>query len=121
MSITLNVFFLVNLILKKLNPEGLKTTVYSYLVLFFRITSIFPLVCSRFTAIQIYAFQLIASVDSPLGRVNFSLLSDQTLMEMFIGDFGDENKKLTKTAMEFISMFAGGQVSNVMTMREFFK
>ena len=39
------------------------------------------------------AFQLIFSVDPSLGRVDYSLMSDQTLMEMLIDGFDDETKK----------------------------
>ena len=38
------------------------------------------------------AFQLFLSVDPSLGRVNYRLLSDQTLMEMLIDGFDDEAK-----------------------------
>ena len=40
-----------------------------------------------------FAFELLCSVDPSLGRVNYSLLSDQTLMEMLIEDLDDEAKK----------------------------
>ena len=39
------------------------------------------------------AFELLLSVDPSLGRVDYSLMSDQTLMEMLIEGFGDETKK----------------------------
>ena len=39
------------------------------------------------------AFQLLVSVDPSLGRLDYSLLSDQTLMEMLIESFDDETKK----------------------------
>ena len=39
------------------------------------------------------AFQLFLSVDLSLGRVDYSLFSDQTLMEMFIDGFDDKSKK----------------------------
>ena len=38
-------------------------------------------------------FQLVLTVDSSLGRVDYTLLSDQTLMEMFLDGFDDETKK----------------------------
>ena len=40
-----------------------------------------------------YAFQLIFSIDPSLGRVDYSLMSDQTLMEMLIDGFDDQTKK----------------------------
>ena len=43
-----------------------------------------------FMAIQMCPFQLFSSVDPSLGRVDYSLMSDQTLMEMFIEGFDDE-------------------------------
>ena len=39
------------------------------------------------------SFQLLLSVDPSLGRVDYSLLSDQTLMEMLIEGFDDGTKK----------------------------
>ena len=39
------------------------------------------------------AFQIFLSVDPSLGRLDYSLLSDQTLMEMIIEGFDDETKK----------------------------
>ena len=48
---------------------------------------------SRFTAIQMYAFQIFLSVDPSLGRVDYGLFSDQTLMEMLLEGFDDETKK----------------------------
>ena len=39
------------------------------------------------------AFQLFVSVDPSLSRLDYSLLSDQTLMEMLIEGFDDETKK----------------------------
>ena len=39
------------------------------------------------------AFQIFLSVDPSLGRLDYSLLSDQTLMEMLIEGFDDETKK----------------------------
>ena len=38
-------------------------------------------------------FTIILTVDTNLGRVNYSSFSDQTLMEMLIGDLDDETKK----------------------------
>ena len=38
------------------------------------------------------AFQLFLSVDPSLGRVDYSFLSDQTLMEILIERFHDETK-----------------------------
>ena len=43
--------------------------------------------------IQMCAFQLLLNVDPSLGRVNYSLMSDQTLMEMLIEGFDDGTKK----------------------------
>ena len=40
-----------------------------------------------------YAFQLLLSVDPSLGRVDYSLLSDQTLLEMLIDGFDDASKQ----------------------------
>ena len=54
------------------------------------------LVCSRFIEIQMCAFQLLLSVDPALGRVDCSLMTDQTLMEMLIEGFGDETKNRYK-------------------------
>ena len=39
------------------------------------------------------AFELFLSVDPSLGRVDYSLLSDQTLMEMLYGGFDEETKR----------------------------
>ena len=39
------------------------------------------------------SFQIFLSVDSPLGRVDYGLMSDQFLMEMLIDGFDDETKK----------------------------
>ena len=38
-------------------------------------------------------FQVLLSADPSLGRLDYSLLSDQTLMEMLIEKFDDETKK----------------------------
>ena len=43
---------------------------------------------------QMCAFQQFLSVDPSLGRVDSSLFSDQTLMEMLVYGFDDETKKL---------------------------
>ena len=42
------------------------------------------------------AFQLLLSVDPSLGRVDHSLLSDQTLMEMLFDGFDDKTKNKYK-------------------------
>ena len=42
---------------------------------------------------QMYVFQLFLSADSSLGRVDYTLMSDQTLTEMLIEGFDDETKK----------------------------
>ena len=39
------------------------------------------------------AFQFLLSVDPSLGRMNYSLMSDQSLMEMLIERFDDETKE----------------------------
>ena len=59
---------------------------------------------------QMCDFELLLSVDPSLGRVDCSLLADQTLMEMLIEGFDDKPKKSTKTTMGSISMFAHGIV-----------
>ena len=43
-----------------------------------------------------FTFALFVSIDPSLGRVDYSLFSDQTLMEMFIEGFDDETKKKYK-------------------------
>ena len=53
----------------------------------------FPFIYSRFIKIQMCVFQLFLSVDPSLGRVDYSLMSDQTLMEMLIDGFDDNAKK----------------------------
>ena len=40
-----------------------------------------------------FSFELLLGADASLGRVDYSLLSDQTLMEMLIEDLDDEAKK----------------------------
>ena len=47
----------------------------------------------RFNRIRMCAFQLFLSLDPSLGRVSYSLMSDQILMEMFIEGFSDETKR----------------------------
>ena len=59
----------------------------------FLYVQIFPLVSSRFITIQMCASQLFLSVDPSLGKVDYSLMSDQTLMEMLIEGFDTESKK----------------------------
>ena len=39
------------------------------------------------------AFQVFLSVDPSLGRLDYSLMSDQALMEMLIEGFDDETKQ----------------------------
>ena len=48
---------------------------------------------SCFTIIQMCAFQIFLGVDTSLGRVDRSLLSDQTLMEILIEGFDDDTKE----------------------------
>ena len=38
-------------------------------------------------------FQVLLSVDPSLGRLDYSLMSDQALMEMFIDGFDDKSQK----------------------------
>ena len=45
------------------------------------------------------AFELVLSVDPSLGRVDYSLLSDQVLMEMLFEGFDDETKKQYKDSV----------------------
>ena len=44
-------------------------------------------------SIQMCAFHLLLTVDPSLGRLDYSLLSDQALMEMLIEGFADDNKR----------------------------
>ena len=59
----------------------------------FMYVQIFPLVSSRFITIQMCASQLFLSMDPSLGRVDCSLMSDQTLMEMLLEGLDEETKK----------------------------
>ena len=47
----------------------------------------------RYMEIQMSAFQILLSVDPSLGRVDCSLLSDQTLMELLFDGFDAQRKK----------------------------
>ena len=53
----------------------------------------FPFVKWLFIAIQMRASQLFLTVDPSLGRLDYSLLSDQTLMEILIDGFDEKTKK----------------------------